>query len=126
MTKIPLPSASPSWFTCSPPGSRFRMRLFCFPYAGGSAQIFRSWSTQLPPGVEVCPIHLPGRGLRLRDAPYSRLEPLLDRISEALIPQLERPYALFGHSMGAMISYELARRLRDAGVRQPLHLFLSG
>jgi len=102
------------------------MRLFCFPYAGGSAQIFRSWSTQLPPGVEVCPIHLPGRGLRLRDAPYSRLEPLLDRISEALIPQLERPYALFGHSMGAMISYELARRLRDAGVRQPLHLFLSG
>lgn len=102
-----------------------RLRLFCFPYAGSGASVYRSWPAALAPEIEVVPVQLPGREERMLQAPYSRLTPLIGWLAEQLGPRLDVPYALFGHSMGALISFELARHLRAHG-RGPLHLFVSG
>ena len=103
-----------------------QLRLFCFPYAGGSAQIFRTWSNDLPPAIEVCPVELPGRGTRLDEAPHTRLLTLVKAIAEGISPYLDRPFAFFGHSMGALISAELARLLRRRLQLVPAHLFMAG
>jgi medium-chain acyl-[acyl-carrier-protein] hydrolase len=100
--------------------------LFCFPYAGGAASIYGGWVDKIAPGIEVCPVQLPGRGNRLREAPFNRIEPLLEATADALSPYLEGSFAFFGHSMGAMISFELARLLRRENRPTPAHLFLSG
>jgi len=102
------------------------MRLFCFPYAGGSSLIYRKWTDSLPPSVEVCPIELPGRGMQMHLSPYNRLEPLVNAISDTIQPYLDQPFAFFGHSMGALVSFELARLLRKQYGISPSHLFVSG
>ena len=102
------------------------MRLFCFTYAGGSAMVFRTWSDRLPKEVEVCPIELPGRGRRLQEAPFISMPALVTALAEALLSRLDMPFALFGHSMGAIIGFELARHARREQYPQPLHLFVSG
>ena len=99
--------------------------MFCFPYAGTGAAIFRVWPDGLPADVEVCPVQFPGRGTRLKETPFTRLSPLVEALAEALFPLLDKPFALFGHSMGALVGFELARRLRrQSGVR-PVRLFVS-
>jgi medium-chain acyl-[acyl-carrier-protein] hydrolase len=98
------------------------LQLVCLPYAGGSAAEFWSWPTLLPEGVEVLAVQLPGRANRLAEPPFSRMGPLVDALVDAVRPQLHGAFALFGHSMGALIAYELARRLRPA----PVRLYLSG
>jgi medium-chain acyl-[acyl-carrier-protein] hydrolase len=103
-----------------------RLRLFCFPYAGAGASVFQHWSKALPPYVQVCPVQLPGRQNRLMEPPFSRLAPLTETLSQALLPYLTSPYAFFGHSMGALISFELARQLRRQAYPEPAHLFVSG
>jgi medium-chain acyl-[acyl-carrier-protein] hydrolase len=116
-----------SWITCRKPSPQARLRLFCFPYAGGGVSIFRAWSDGLPADVEVCPVQLPGRGTRLTEPPFTRLSPLIQALAEALFPLLDKPFAFFGHSLGALVSFELARQLRrqyGVGV-QPVHLFVS-
>lgn len=101
--------------------------MFCFPYAGGGASAYRGWAGSLPPDVEVCPVQLPGRESRLREAPFERPEPLIKATADALQPYFkDLPFVFFGHSMGAMISFELARELRRRGQALPLHLFVSG
>jgi len=105
--------------------SRARFRLFCFPYAGGSSSIFRPWIRQIHPDIEVVPVLLPGRELRLREAAYTRLEPLVEALTREIFPYLDRPFAFFGHSMGALISFELARRLRLERGLETEHLFIS-
>jgi medium-chain acyl-[acyl-carrier-protein] hydrolase len=100
-----------------------RMRLFCF-FAGGPTY-FNSWVEQLPAEVEVCAIQFPGRGKRLIEPLFTELKPLVQEIEKAILPLLDRPYAFFGHSMGSLISFELARSLRGRGIVQPTHLFLS-
>ena len=102
------------------------MRLFCFAYAGGSAVIYHSWQRHLPTFVEVCPVELPGRGGRMQEEPFKRMEPLVDALAEALLPYLDKPFAFFGHSMGALLSFELARQLRRGQDLKPAHLFISG
>jgi medium-chain acyl-[acyl-carrier-protein] hydrolase len=106
--------------------SKTRLRLFCFPYAGGGASIFRAWSAKLPPTVEVCPIQLPGREHRWREAPFTRLLPLVEILAQDLQPLLHLPFAFFGHSMGALISFELAQQLCRKHGKTPVHLFVSG
>jgi medium-chain acyl-[acyl-carrier-protein] hydrolase len=117
---------SPSpWVTFPKANPGARLRLFCFPYAGGGASIFRTWSDRLPSEIEVCPVQLPGRQSRMREPPFTQLSLLVERLSTALRPYLNVPFAFFGHSMGALISFELARQLRRQYQLCPLHLLVS-
>jgi len=102
------------------------VRLFCFPYAGGAAHIFRRWSQSLPEFVEVCAVQPPGRGSHWQERPFSNLTDLVSAAARALAIYMDRPFGFFGHSMGAMIGFELARHLRRVGAQGPEHLFLSG
>ena len=104
---------------------RAKLRLFCFPYSGGGANIFHGWEKYLPATVRVCPVELPGRGQRITAPPFRQMEPLLQWLFDTLSPYLNEPIAMFGHSMGALISFEFARLLTKANIR-PLHLFVSG
>jgi medium-chain acyl-[acyl-carrier-protein] hydrolase len=115
-----------AWITCARPNPQACVRLFCFPYAGGSASIFRTWSGGLPAEIEVCPVQLPGRGSRLMEPPYTRLSRLVQTLSRVLHPYMDVPFAFFGHSMGALLCFELARQLRRLYGLNPLHLFVSG
>jgi surfactin synthase thioesterase subunit len=101
------------------------MRLVCFPHAGGSAVAFRSWPRQISPAVEVYAVQYPGRADRIDDAIVDDAATLIDCVLPELIPLLDRPVALFGHSMGAVLAYEVARALEARGAA-PVHLFVSG
>lgn len=115
------------WLAYREVNPRARVRMFCFPYAGGGASAYRGWAGGLPPDVEVCPVQLPGRESRLREAPFEMPGPLIQAVADALQPYLrDLPFVFFGHSMGAMIGFELARELRRRGQALPLHLFVSG
>lgn len=93
------------------PTSAPRVRLFCFAYAGGAASLYRTWPQLLGPAVDVCPIELPGRGVRTDERPVSDLTALLDGLVDALAPLFDgTPIALFGHSLGARLAFELANR----------------
>jgi medium-chain acyl-[acyl-carrier-protein] hydrolase len=102
------------------------LRLFCFPYAGGSNLIFRNWSANLPPQIEVCPVQLPGRGNRLREPGYTNMQVLAKALAPLMRPVLNKPFAFFGHSMGATLAFELSRELRRSDKLQPVHFFASG
>jgi len=116
-----------AWLGCPKPNPLAKMRLFCFPYAGGTAAIFRAWpDLLLTTSVEVCVIHLPGRAGRLQEPPFTHLLSLVQEIAPAIRPFLDKPFAFFGHSMGALISFELARQLRRERAPAPAQLFLSG
>src|SRR5512135_3284299 len=99
-----------------------QVRLFCFPYAGGGTALYYRWSQWLPPTVHVCPVELPGHGRRLREPAFRQIEPLVAAAAEGLRTQLDRPFAFFGHSLGAWIAFELARHLRQAYGLLPFHL----
>jgi len=122
---ISTPASFDSWIACRKPSPRARLRLFCFPYAGGGALIFRTWQDSLPAEVEVCPVQLPGRGTRLMEPPFTRLSPLIQALAQALFPLLDKPFAFFGHSLGALVSFELARQLRRQYDVHPVRLFVS-
>jgi surfactin synthase thioesterase subunit len=103
------------------------MRLFCFPFAGGGAEFYRDWAAQLPDDVEVWPVQLPGRSIRMMEPPIDAMASLVERLADAIAPHLaDMPFAFFGHSMGALVSYELAHRLKAIGLATPVALFLSG
>jgi medium-chain acyl-[acyl-carrier-protein] hydrolase len=102
------------------------LRLFCFPFAGGGVTTFRTWRHRLPENVEICPVHLPGRGARSAEPPYSDLRKLVRSLADEITPHLDSPFAFFGHSMGALLSFELARHLRRTRGLEPSHLFVSG
>ncbi|HET9225180.1 MAG TPA: thioesterase II family protein [Thermoanaerobaculia bacterium] len=121
------PQQQERWLAYREANPRARVRMFCFPYAGGGASAYRGWAGKLSVDVEVCPVQLPGREGRLRDAPFEHVEPLIQAIADALQPYFQGlPFVFFGHSMGAMIGFELARELRRRGQKMPLHLFVSG
>lgn len=102
------------------------MRLFCFSYAGMGASAYRMWPAALPAEIEVVAIQLPGRESRLRDAPYTSIAAIVAALETTLPDQLVVPFAFFGHSMGAVVAFELARALARAGLPAPVHLFVSG
>lgn len=115
------------WLAFLKPRPNPKLRLFCFPFAGGGAMVFRTWSDALPEAVEVCPIALPGRERRLREKGLTRMEPMVDALATALDPFLDDvPFAFFGHSMGSAIAYELCHRLRRDGRPEPQVLIASG
>ena len=115
-----------SWLKCYKPLPDAELRLFCFPYAGSSAISFRSWSDLLPPTVEVYSIELPGRGTRMKEFLYRKMEPLVEAIAPALLSKLDKPFAFFGHSMGAIVAFECCRLLRKNYSLLPFRLFVSG
>ncbi|MGQ0841976.1 thioesterase II family protein [Actinokineospora sp.] len=101
--------------------------LFCLPYAGGSARrIYGDWQAALPDFVTVVPVELPGRGVRITEPLLTRVEAMTDDALGAVIPRLDRPFVLFGHSLGALVGYELARRLEHLHRYPPAHLIMSG
>lgn len=102
------------------------IQLVCLPYAGGGAWIFRGWGAALGPGIDVVPVQLPGHGNRIREPLITRLESLVEAVITTIGHSLRPPYAIFGHSMGALLAFELARRLRRAERPSPLCLFVSG
>jgi medium-chain acyl-[acyl-carrier-protein] hydrolase len=87
--------------------------------------VFRDWSNGLPADVEVCPIQFPGRGTRLMEPPYNRLSLLVEALIQALLPLLDKPFALFGHSLGSLVSFELARQIWANHQLRPVRLFVS-
>ncbi|HKX28577.1 MAG TPA: alpha/beta fold hydrolase [Blastocatellia bacterium] len=114
------------WFLTGPARGPVELKMFCFPYAGGSAMIFRRWADSLPPTVQVIPVELPGRGARLKEEPLVSLPVLIDELEPRIHPLLDQPFVLFGHSMGAMIAFELARALRRKHGREPQALLVAG
>lgn len=120
-----IDKSSNKWVLFPRPNPAAALRLFCFHYAGGSAQVFQDWSGGLPPSVEIVTIQLPGRGRRLGEPHFTRLAPLSRIVAQELLPYLDKPFVFFGHSMGALICFETARSLRRENRRQPAHLFVS-
>jgi medium-chain acyl-[acyl-carrier-protein] hydrolase len=110
---------------CTRPNPRAQLRLFCFHHAGGSTTIFHAWKDRLPPHIELWVVRLPGRGDRAAEPPSKRIAPIVQEVSEALVPYLKEPFALYGHSMGAAIAFETARLLRRRHGAQPARLLVS-
>jgi medium-chain acyl-[acyl-carrier-protein] hydrolase len=115
-----------NWFQTGPARENVALKIFCFPYAGGSALVFKKWADLLPSNIQVIPVELPGRGARMQEAPFVSLPDLVDNLGEVIGPLLDRPFALFGHSMGAIIAFELARALRQKYDVEPRALFVAG
>ncbi|MFD7276567.1 thioesterase II family protein [Streptomyces sp. NPDC059862] len=105
------------------PGAR--LRLICLPQAGGSAASYAPWRLTPPPGVELATVELPGRGVRSAEPLPDTLEELADAVLDGIADELSGPYALFGHSFGALLGYELALRVRRRGLTPPAALFVS-
>jgi medium-chain acyl-[acyl-carrier-protein] hydrolase len=104
-----------------------QLRLFCFTFAGSSAQVFFDWNDYAPEWLEISGFELPGHGRRLVDSKLveTHAEAAV-LIADALSPMLDQPYALYGHCLGGILAYEATRVLSSRGERQPVHLFTSG
>jgi medium-chain acyl-[acyl-carrier-protein] hydrolase len=113
------------WLQRLAPRPAATIRLFCFHHAGGSAALFRLWPQKLAE-MDVCAIQLPGRANRLCDEPVPSIPALVDALVPQLLPHLDRPYAMFGHSMGSILASAVAHRLVALGAPLPQHLFVSG
>jgi len=100
--------------------------MFCFPFAGGGATIYHSWNNDILSDIELARVQLPGREARLREPLFNRLASLVDTLAGELIPWIDVPFAFYGHSMGALLAFELARELRRRHGLLPFHLFVSG
>jgi surfactin synthase thioesterase subunit len=103
-----------------------KIRLFCFPYSGATASIFFPWVDILPTVIEVCPVQYPGHGNRMGENLAHRIELLVDQAIQAFQGCLDKPYMTFGHSLGALFSFELIRALRSRGFPMPKIMFVSG
>jgi medium-chain acyl-[acyl-carrier-protein] hydrolase len=114
-----------SWILRPRPRPAAQVRLFCFPYAGVGASAYRAWQAALPPEIEACGVQPPGRENRFREPLVPAISGLAAAAADGLQPHLDKPFAFFGHSLGALVSFEVARLLRRRGVRSPLHLFVS-
>lgn len=102
------------------------MKLFCLPYAGGSESVFHSWQLRLNPNIQLYPVALKGRGTRFTEGYYSNVEEAVNDIFENIKNQLNNDYAIFGHSMGGLLAYELYYKIQKSGIKTPKHLFFSG
>lgn len=103
-----------------------RLRLFCFPYGGAGGGAFRGWKDLVPADVEPWAVNLPGREARYGEPMPATLRDLARQAAQELAPRLDRPFAFFGHSMGALLAFEVARRLAEAGLPAPRKLIASG
>jgi medium-chain acyl-[acyl-carrier-protein] hydrolase len=118
-----------TWVRCLRPNPGARLRVFCFPYAGGLSS-YGAWIGRLAPEIrrhiELCSIHLPGRDSNQNEPLVYELAPLLKALDPVISSYPDLPYAFFGHSMGAILSFELARQLRKRGTPGPVHMTVCG
>jgi medium-chain acyl-[acyl-carrier-protein] hydrolase len=114
------------WMPLRTPADSDGLLLFCFPHAGAGASTYRSWLNTVP-GVALVPLQPPGREARLREAPHQRMEPLVAELAEVVSGAAgDRPYAFWGHSLGALVAFETQRELRRRGDPEPARLVVSG
>ena len=121
-----MPSVNAEAFVRKKDRPDARVRLFCFTYAASSAQIFHRWNDYAPEWLEISGCELPGHGARLAETPLDTQDAAALEIANTLEPLLDRPYALFGHCLGAALAYEATRILSERGKPQPVRLFSSG
>jgi medium-chain acyl-[acyl-carrier-protein] hydrolase len=117
---------SHSWLFRMVPRSNPRLRLVCFPQAGKGPSMFNLWSKELPNTIEVCAVHLPGRESRINEPTVNVMSELVERLVCGLREALQGTFAIYGHSIGALIAFEFVRELRRRGQPPPIHLFVSG
>ncbi|MEU8891472.1 alpha/beta fold hydrolase [Streptomyces sp. NPDC048442] len=121
----PALKSADRWLRRPRPVANPRLRLVCLPHAGGTAGAFHRWEASLPRDVELVAVQYPGRQDRFAEACVSDMAELADSVAQALLPLLGRPFALFGHSMGAALAYEVALRLETLYRARPQQLFVS-
>lgn len=102
-----------------------KLRLFCLPHSGASAMSYSRWRRSLPAWLHVRPLELPGRGMRMDEPLQCDIQRLASQLADEISLELDRPYALFGHSLGGLLAFELVHALRARGVSEPLALFAS-
>ena len=117
---------SHNWTVFPHPRRSSSLRLFCFPYSGSGPHAYFPWREEMPEEIEIVAIQLPGHGSRIQEKPWEDFHTLIVSLSEALIPHLTRPCAFFGHSIGALICFEVARQLRRLGREGPRRIFVAG
>lgn len=120
-----MPTTPQSWFVRPRPRPDARWRLIGFPYGGGGPQAFRDWPDELGESVEVLAAHLPGRGSRLGEPPLDDLATLVEALADDLAQHTDKPFAFFGHSVGALLAFEVAAALQERGLPTPLRVFAS-
>jgi medium-chain acyl-[acyl-carrier-protein] hydrolase len=127
ITSSPKTNEKPTseWLVFPKPNPNASLRMFCFPYAGAGSIVYRTWPDGLPSQIEVVSILYPGRESRLRVPPFNSMKPLIDALAAEMLPLLDRPFAFYGHSLGGLIAFELARELRRCQNPLPSHLFIS-
>ena len=119
------PAPAIRWLYRFQPKPNPRLRLICFPWAGGGVTPYWSWPKFLPDDIEVGAVHLPGRDDRSGEAPFTAVPKLVEALAKGLAPWLDIPFACYGHSLGALVAYELLRYLRRSGGPSAKHLFVS-
>lgn len=113
-----------SWFPFGVGHPDAFARMFCLPFAGGGASNFAAWRTRFP-GIGIVPVQYPGHETRIDEAPLERMDDMVEGLAAAIAPLLDRPYVLFGYSMGARLAFALARRLGDADLCLPSALIVA-
>lgn len=111
------------WFRRFGTSAGARRRLICFHHAGGGPSLFWEWHRHVTPGTEVWAAAIPGRETRFAETPLDRLDALAALLAEAM--PLDLPFAFFGHSLGGVVGFEVARQLHERGRPAPQHLFVS-
>lgn len=128
----PLPTSVPRMnFTCRSTlilrkTAGRRLRLFLLPFAGAGASAFRAWPAALPPDIEIYALQPPGRENRIAEPPFGSLMDLVRALADDISGLVLESFAFFGHSMGALVAFELSRELRRRGQNEPVHLVVSG
>jgi medium-chain acyl-[acyl-carrier-protein] hydrolase len=107
------------WILSRAPSDTAKLKMFCFPFAGSGASALRFWAGLMPPEIQVCLVQYPGKESRIREDPFRNLRQLADSATEGLLPELQAPFVFFGYSMGALVAFEVSRRLQAMGKAGP-------
>jgi len=113
------------WFFCKNPRPQASIRLFCFPFGGGGASVFHDWADAMGDDIEIRALQLPGREARFREPRETNFNTLIKDIVTALNAYQDKPFALFGYSLGSLLAFEVCRELRRQNMKTPRHLFIA-